>query len=238
VLYVDFENDPRGDIRTRLEAMDVRPEHLDNLCYLSFPAIAKLDTQLGGYQLITAAQGYDCEVVVIDTVSRAVMGEENANDTWLAFYRNTGMHLKSLGIACIRLDHTGKDRAKGMRGGSAKYGDVDAVWKLDMISEDTLTLECTDHRMPIPEKFLAISRQAFPLRHIVTGTHWADALDAQAIRIDQMLDALGVSTHTSVRDCGQRLREAGEKVSNDALSRAVKARKLRLDITEEKGQDG
>jgi hypothetical protein len=56
--------------------------------------------------------------VVIDTVSRAIDGEENSNDTWL----------NQLGIAMIRLDHSGKDETKGMRGGSAKSGDVDAVW--------------------------------------------------------------------------------------------------------------
>jgi uncharacterized protein YndB with AHSA1/START domain len=45
VLYVDFENDPRGDVRTRLEAMDVGPDQLDNLCYLTFPSLAKFDTR-------------------------------------------------------------------------------------------------------------------------------------------------------------------------------------------------
>jgi Mrp family chromosome partitioning ATPase len=35
VLYVDFENDPRGDIRTRLKNMGLTPDDLDNLVYLS-----------------------------------------------------------------------------------------------------------------------------------------------------------------------------------------------------------
>jgi hypothetical protein len=233
VLYVDFENDPRGDVRTRLDAMDVGPNDLADLCYLSFPSLAKLDTEMGGLQLVAAAQHYECEVVVIDTVSRAVGGEENANDTWLAFYRNTGLILKSLGIACIRLDHTGKDRAKGMRGGSAKYGDVDAVWKLEMNGDNTLLLECTDHRMPIPQPVLVLSREAFPLRHVVLGTHWSDLLDGQARGVDQQLDDLGVPASASVRDCGRAMREAGKQVRNDVLARAVKSRKLRLDITTE-----
>jgi len=38
VLYVDFENDPRGDIRERLQAMGCGPDDLDHLDYLSFPA--------------------------------------------------------------------------------------------------------------------------------------------------------------------------------------------------------
>jgi hypothetical protein len=43
-----------------------------------------------------------------------------------------------------------------MRGGSAKYGDVDAVWRLTALNENTILLECTDHRMPVPEKMLTL----------------------------------------------------------------------------------
>lgn len=236
VLYVDFENDPRGDIRTRLQSMEISPGELDNLCYLSFPTLAKLDTAMGGMQLVAVAQHYRCEVVIIDTVSRAVGGEENSNDTWLSFYRNTGLALKTLGIAYIRLDHTGKDHGKGMRGGSAKYGDVDAVWKLEATSDATFTLECTDHRMPIPEPLLALSRQDYPLCHKVVGTHWNDALDSQAIQVDQALTDLGIAPSTSVRDCGRALRENGRRVTQAVLVRAVKTRKLRLDITTEGGR--
>lgn len=229
VLYVDFENDPRGDIRTRLQSMDVGPSDLGNLCYLSFPTIAKLDTEMGALQLLAAVTHYECELVVIDTVSRAVGGEENANDTWLAFYRNTGLALKQAGVACVRLDHTGKDHDKGMRGGSAKYGDVDAVWKLSPISEDTYSLECTDNRMPVPAKLLTIARDSYPLAHRILGTHWQDALDAKASDVDATLDALGVPSSASVRECKKALRDADMKIRNDVIERAVKARKLRLD---------
>jgi len=140
VLYVDFENDPEGDIRERLLSMQVGPDDLANLCYLSFPTIAHLDTEAGSLELLAAAEVYDCEVVVIDTVSRSVGGDENENDTWLNFYRHTGMKLKKAQKALIRLDHTGKDETKGQRGGSAKGGDVDAVWKMSKVSE---TVPCS-----------------------------------------------------------------------------------------------
>jgi len=109
VLYLDFENDPRGDIRPRLEAMGYEPEDLEGLAYLSFPSLAALDTERGGLELLAAATVYKAELVVIDTVSRAVAGEENENDTWLRFYRSTGVRLKAAGVACVRLDHSGKD---------------------------------------------------------------------------------------------------------------------------------
>jgi RecA-family ATPase len=171
VLYIDFENDPRGDIRTRLQAMGHGPDDLDNLVYLSYPRLAYLDTTAGALELLAICGEYDVEVVVIDTISRAVNGEENDNDTWLAFYRHTGLALKAAGIATIRLDHTGKDHTKGMRGGSAKYGDVDAVWAMTKVSDTTFQLECTAHRLPIPEKTLLIDRQVYPqLRHTINTT--------------------------------------------------------------------
>lgn len=187
VLYVDFENDPRGDVRSRLQAMGYGPDDLTNLVLLSFPRMAYLDTYMGGQQLLAIAKAYGVDLVVIDTISRAVGGEENANDTWLGFYRNTGMPLKDAGVACIRLDHTGKDEGKGMRGGSAKYGDVDAVWQLTQISDTVLRLVCTDNRLPIAQKVLDLKRQLNPLRHVVDTNGTGTAVD-QAVAA---LDALG-----------------------------------------------
>ncbi len=142
VLYVDFENDPKGDIRTRLQAMGHGPDDLGNLHYLSFPTLAALDSAAGAEQLLAAIDAYGAEVVVVDTVSRAVKGEENENDTWLAFYRHTGLALKQTKVALIRLDHSGKDETKGQRGGSAKSGDVDAIWRMKKETENVFSLEC------------------------------------------------------------------------------------------------
>lgn len=235
VLYVDFENDPRGDIKRRLEAMGYGPEDGERLnaglCYLSFPSMAKLDTPQGGYELVTAAQEYGCDVVVIDTVSRAVGGEENDNNTWLAFYRDTGLLLKQAGIACIRLDHSGKDADKGMRGGSAKYGDVDAVWRLAAESETVLNLDCTDHRMPVEEERLTLIRETYPtLHHRVFGDRTM-ALDAREAEIDKALDKLGLDPSTGANECYRRLREAGNGFNKQAVLRVVKARKMRLPET-------
>lgn len=178
VLYVDFENDPRGDVRSRLQAMHMTPYQLDNLHYLSYPQMAYLDTNVGGYELLAICQRKGIEVVVIDTISRAVGGEENDNDTWLSFYRNTGLLLKAAGITVVRLDHTGKDATKGMRGGSAKYGDVDAVWSLVAHSEQVFELECTANRLPIAEKVMVFRREFNPLRHVVDPAGRKAAYDA------------------------------------------------------------
>lgn len=231
VLYVDFENDPRGDIRRRLEAMGFGPDDgpalNDGLCYLSFPSLAKLDTPQGGFELLSTAREYDCDVIVIDTVSRAVGGEENDNDTWLAFYRDTGMLLKGAGIACIRLDHSGKDAEKGMRGGSAKYGDVDAVWKLSAESETVLNLDCTDHRMPIEHDHVTLVRESHPvLHHRLIGDR-VMALDYREQEISREIDRLGIDTsNMSANETYKRLRDAGKGFNKQSVLRVVKARKL------------
>lgn len=232
VLYVDFENDPRGDIKRRLEAMGYGPDDgirlNENLCYLSFPTMAKLDTAQGAFELVTAVNEYACQVVVIDTVSRAVSGEENDNDTWLSFYRHTGLSLKQAGVACLRLDHSGKDAEKGMRGGSAKYGDVDAVWRLTASSATVLELVCTDHRMPLHEDRLTLVRESEPVLHHRVASDRTVALDAKEAELDKALDRLGIEFGASVRTAKKELREAGVTFNNGVLERVVKARKMRL----------
>lgn len=209
VLYVDFENDPRGDIRTRLQNMGFSPKDLDNLVYLSFPQLAYLDTPMGGLQLMEAVKHYGCVVVIIDTISRAVGGEENANDTWLGFYKNTGLRLKAAGVATVRLDHTGKDETKGMRGGSAKYGDVDAVWAMTRVTEETYQLECTANRLPIGEKLLVLHRKENPLRHHVDPTGVFGALEAKDGERIRVLDKAFGTEPVSIDEAEEVLRAAG-----------------------------
>jgi hypothetical protein len=222
VLYVDFENDPRGDIRTRLEAMGYAPSDLANLCYLSFPTLAKLDTKQGADELLAAIEEYGCQVVVIDTVSRSVAGDENENDTWLNFYRHTGLRLKQAEVAMIRLDHSGKDESKGQRGGSAKSGDVDAVWRLSRLGEDTFRLSCEAHRFPISEQLVDLQRVEDPhLRH-------KRDMDARAKATDEIIAKLakaGVPRDGSVsaRQAKKIMRNANVTFGNGAVTTAAMA---------------
>jgi hypothetical protein len=215
-LYVDFENDPRGDVRTRLINMGYGPGDLANLCYLSFPSLPYLDSEKGSDHLLQMLDGYDCEVVVIDTVSRAIAGEENENDTWLNFYKHTGLKLKQTGRALIRLDHSGKDETKGQRGGSAKSGDVDAVWRLSRITDDTFDLVCEAMRFPIADKYLTLSRLEGPLRHEVTSDRFRiikddliERLTEKQVPKDSTLDIKAAQTLA---------RSLGVKFSNSLLT--------------------
>lgn len=167
VLYFDHENTVRGDVIPRLKNMGYGAKDIRNLVYSSFPEMDPLDTAKGGRQLIEIIERVKPSLVIIDTVSRTISGDENSNSTWLEFYSHAGKALKSRGIAYIRIDHTGKNADAGMRGGSAKKGDVDIVWNLTGKSDETkFTLSCEKSRVPLPAKKLELLRHTSPmLRH-------------------------------------------------------------------------
>ena len=226
VLYVDFENDPKGDVRARLQAMGHGPDDLDNLYYLSFPTLAALDSPMGGQQLLAAIAAYGAEVVVIDTVSRAVAGDENENDTWLNFYRHTGLMLKQAQVALIRLDHSGKDEAKGQRGGSAKSGDVDAIWRMSKLNDTTFELVCDASRIHITEKHLTIHRETNPtLRHRVDAKGQAAAFTIRVADLIAWLDANNIPQDASVRTTKDVMKAKGRGVDSAVVAAAVKRRK-------------
>ena len=229
VLYVDFENDPRADVRERLQAMQFKPNQLGNLYYLSFPSLAALDSERGGEELMAAVAEYQAEVVVIDTVSRSVAGDENENDTWLSFYRHTGLRLKKAQVALIRLDHSGKDETKGQRGGSAKSGDVDAVWRLSRLTDDDYKLECEAARMPIYDKVLVLHREQMPLRHAADAKGAAAISPAIEKAWNQALDAADAPADVSAREASRIIREAGGNAGrngNDRLKSYLEKRRL------------
>jgi AAA domain len=226
VLYVDFENDPRGDVRSRLQAMGYKPDDLDWLDYLSFPTMAGLDSERGALELLEAVTAYGSEVVVVDTVSRAVDGEENSNDTWLAMYRHTGLALKRAGVAIIRLDHTGKDEAKGTRGGSAKSGDVDAIWKLTKVTEDRFRLECTESRMEVATKSLHLTRHTTPrLHHTVNAISAVTDRQAKVTQIIGLCNANGIPADATRKTVTEFIRSRGMTARAELLGEVVRLRK-------------
>jgi hypothetical protein len=213
VLYVDFENDPKGDIKPRLVDMGYEPSQLDWLHYLSFPTLAALDSERGSKELLAAVHHFEAEAVFVDTVSRSVQGEENENDTWLNFYRHTGLKLKQAQVALMRLDHSGKDETKGQRGGSAKVGDVDAVWRMRRVKSDdgdTYLLECEAHRFQLANGSdkVMVERHTGPLRHLVKGGK-AQAYVKGIEFWARELDNLGCALDIGRRSAREELKNAG-----------------------------
>jgi hypothetical protein len=223
VLYIDFENDPVHDVRSRLMEMGHGPEDLDGLIYLSYPSIAPMDTEAGARQMDAILDHYRPGLVIIDTISRAVSGEENSNDTWTALYRLTGLVLKRKGISLLRLDHSGKDETRGQRGGSAKMGDVDAVWRMsEVVRDNAYRLDCELKRMAIDETTIELRREHDPLAHHV-ATEPAGVTREKAIL--DLLDKAGIPRDAGRDQCAPIVRAAGIRVRNGTLAEIVRRRR-------------
>ncbi|MET9350175.1 AAA family ATPase [Streptomyces termitum] len=136
VLYFDRENSER-DIITRARSLGLKAEHLtalgERFDYRQFPQFdGTLDNpeKDAAKEFVSIVDEVKPDVVIIDTASRFIGGKEDSSDTWLQLYQLVHEPLKARGIACIRLDHFGKDEGKGSRGSSAKSQDVDHVWEM------------------------------------------------------------------------------------------------------------
>jgi AAA domain-containing protein len=230
VLYADYENS-RDDLTERLRDMGYNPADLRRLHYLSFPAMPPLDGPAGGHDLCEIAAHYDAQLVVIDTVSRVVAGEENSADTYRNLYRHTLLPLKSQRRTVVRLDHRGKraDDARA-RGSSAKNDDVDAVWQLSQSpgpnGETYVTLKLERQRGSAHPDIIRVLRDVNPRLHHKAQPPPVTLSDQE--RIAHCIDAmvrLRLPPDTGARKARTALRDSGYKVRNDTVAAAVKARK-------------
>lgn len=137
VLYLDRENNERDLVRGMLSLGFDPMKFEDRFSYRLFPELAGAlnRSPAAARDVLETVEETGAELVVLDTVSRYIEGSENDSETWLSLYRLLHEELKSRGVACVRLDHLGKDSDKGSRGSSAKSQDVDHVWELTKTGE-------------------------------------------------------------------------------------------------------
>lgn len=172
VLYVDQEMVPE-DWLDRLTDMGYTADDAkllnERLHLAQLQAWPPMDTAMGGAAVLAEAEATCARVVVIDTASKVVRGEENSNDTHGALYRNTVVPLKRRGIAVLILDHTGKDVERGARGGSAKTDNVDLAFELLVRGHDLVSLRCTHKRFrdDALDESIFLRRESDPLRHVI-----------------------------------------------------------------------
>ncbi|MGA8724824.1 MAG: AAA family ATPase [Acidimicrobiales bacterium] len=222
VIYVDLEM-TQADLRERLTDLGYGPDDdLGRLHYFQLPPLPPLDADLGGKVLSAVAEARGAALVVIDTMARAVAGEENSADTYRGFYRHTGRHLKAAGIALLRLDHAGKDGALGQRGSSAKVDDVDIVFRLVQVDPRMLKLTRTHSRVPWVPLEVTIVREEEPrLRH----RQAEDAVPAHTHEAVLALDELDVPLDATATTALAVLREAGRGQRKAVVLAALKARR-------------
>lgn len=225
VIYLDHENDEHL-LCERLEALGLAGMDLPQLHYSLLGDWQPLDTAAGGRELLDTARDLGAELIIIDTTSRVISGGENDADTFHRLYKHTLAPLKSIGIASLRLDHAGKDTARGERGSSAKRGDTDITYRLTASGANAVTLTREKNRLHIPgPSDIALRRHTDPLRHERVTI---DLRHATAVaELVDLLDRLGVPADAGRPVCARALREHGHKVRNDVLGVAVRQRKKR-----------
>jgi hypothetical protein len=144
-MIVDDEN-RLSDTVERLQSYGCSPSELDHLVMYNFAGLPPLDTEEGGRHLSSLAEVNEAALVILDTTTRMVSGEENSASTWLQLYRCSLVPLKGKGVTILRIDHPGKDATRGQRGSSAKAGDVDTIWRLAHESGEQVMLICEKTR--------------------------------------------------------------------------------------------
>lgn len=226
VVYLDYEM-TEDDLRERLEDLGYGPEvDMDRLHYYLLPALPALDTAAGAAMLLAIIDRHQARLLVIDTMSRVVSGEENSADTYRAFYRLTGLQLKARGVAVLRLDHGGKVAEQGQRGSSAKGDDVDLVWHLKATENGLEFIRDASRVAWAPEK-VTLTRHDLEcgnLRHTIA---LACDVPAGTKALAETLDQLGVPLAASRRVAAKALRDAGKGVKTAALAAALKHRMQR-----------
>lgn len=229
VIYADYEMS-EDDLYDRLTDMDCTdPDGLALLRYLLLPTLPPLNTAAGAQAIgdvvdvVTAGHPGRHVAVVIDTISRAVVGEENSNDTIQEFYRHTGLALKQRGVTYLRLDHTGHE-GKHARGGSAKQDDVDVAWHLSETDDKGLKLAAGKRRMGwVPEEVFYAMRTDPVLEFVARPRAWPAGVSGKAAE----LDACGVPLGASRKAARAALVAAGVTPGkNTLLGEALRFRRV------------
>lgn len=231
VLYCDYEM-TRADVKERLASMGFGADtNLDALIYQSLPKLPPLDTPQGGAELVALARHHAAELVVIDTLSRTIAGEENDSKTFQNFAMYVGLPLKADGIAYLRADHMGLDPTRGERGSSAKRDDVDVAWKLYKRDGGKYDLDHGDVcRVSWIPKKVSLAQETDP---ITTYRTTSDTWPAGTRETAKCLDEIGFPFDAGRPKARAALKEIGFKASTDVISAALRFRRgTVLDFTQ------
>lgn len=224
VALHDFEM-TEDDVLERLEDMGFDLSLIQpRLHYYLNQPVPPLDTEKGGRMLLEQCLAQDETVVLIDTLSRVVQGNENDAATYTDFYRFTGSPLKAAGISLARNDHEGHQEGRS-RGSSAKGDDVDIVWQLKPTDDGYQFARKASRVSWVPE-FVNIRRSENPhLSFSRAAAGWPDGTKQKALE----LEAAGVPVDATRSVAIKLLRDKGLVPGKTLiLVAALKYRKQKL----------
>jgi hypothetical protein len=228
VLYLDYENQPIQDIQPRIKKMGFSSHELDNVVYLSSPTeLPKLDTASGGQHLAAIVDAQKIGLVILDTLSRTIAGEENDNGTWTKFYQHTEILLKKRNVSLLRIGHTGKDQYKKERGGSALQSDVDAMW---VISKNKVfsKLSFEAGRMVPPRIEMKFSIEDEPsLHHEYISQPTGGNSELRTEELIRLLDSNGVPENLTNEQTRTQIQSLGFKAQKSITEEVTRRRKTK-----------
>jgi len=219
VLYIDVEN-PVGEVFTRRDNLGYQDSSLERLTYYHMPDLPALDTKSGGKFIETLVEWHSPELVIFDTISKLVAGEESKSDTWQDLYKYSLVPLRQTNCAAVILDHQGHDASKGARGSSAKRDNVDLQW-IQACNGDLITLKRDKCRTLHDTEMLKIRRGGTPLGHAIETDPVRDCI--------AFLDSIGF---TGGRPTAERvLANHNRHWPKSVVTAAVRQRKAALNGT-------
>jgi len=235
VLLVDMEN-TEADLADRFKALGITPAnaaYLSELIPIHLPPLAPLDTAMGGMELGVILDAYDMQagdVVVLDSLQRVINGVENDSDTMRAYYRHTGLMLKRRRVTVVRTDNTGKDTDKGARGTSGKRDDVDVELILTADAEKPGQMYLKPGKVRLPGIARLTMQRDTDDDGLLTYSTSGDPFRVQVTDALTLLDALDVPTSMGLNLAFDTIKNAGHKVTREALRAAVKERRIAPDL--------
>jgi AAA domain len=99
VLYIDMENPVSEAYKRRLD-LGYGEDSLEGLTYYHMPNLPTLDTQAGGKFIEALAERHSAELLILDTISKLVEGEESKADTWQDLYKYSMIPLRERTAPC------------------------------------------------------------------------------------------------------------------------------------------
>jgi hypothetical protein len=223
VLYLDFEMS-EDDLEERLRDFGYGPDSdLSRLVYAQHPPLPPLDTRAGGLAVAAEIDAVGADLLIIDTLSKVVEGEENSADTYRRFAQHTGSLLRQRHCSLLRIDHAGKDIGKGARGSSAKADDLDAVYRMSRGDAGTVRLDLTHQRIGwIEPANLTRTEDATGIQYRVTQSQiWPAGTTTTAA----ILDDLGAPTNIGGNHAEQLLRDNGHPTRRKTALAAARYRR-------------
>lgn len=227
VLYYDAEMG-RLDLSQRLDDFGQPPEtiHQDLPNWKADDTRRPLNDPREAANILNLVDDLGIEVVILDGINGFIAGDENSNHEWVELFNHCIAPLKKRGVAIISNDNSGKDPAKGARGGSAKSDKADAIILLTRQDGTGYRLQRKFTRTNAYTEKIDLFADNIdtnePMRiRPAQGRQWPrGTADAAAA-----MDDLNIPTDLATRKIAALLREAGHQFRTATINAAIQYRR-------------